>query len=107
MDFSQWTRQDFIDFDSRRNEVMKPTSAELEAQAIEQEQSRLSYINQKLSALGITRPSVITKDFVIGMLTQMKAEQFIGKDFSTWVDNQILIYGSIDDAFDDLVSRFL
>ena len=65
MDFSLWTRQDFIDFDTRRSIVMQPTQAEIDAQTLAQEQAKLAYINQKLSALGITRPAVITKDFVI------------------------------------------
>ena len=107
MDFSQWTRQDFLDFDTRRNEVMQPTLEELEAQAIEQEQVRLAHINKKLSVFGITRPTVITKDFVIDMLTQMKAEQFIGTEFSTWVDNQEILFGSLENAFDSLVLRYL
>lgn len=77
MDFTQWTRDDFLAFDARRQEVFHPTPEELEIQAIEQEKNRLEYINQRLSAIGISRPSVITKEFVIGMLTQMKAEQFI------------------------------
>lgn len=107
MDFSLWTRQNFLDFDAQRSLVMQPTQAELDTQAIEQEQARLMNINQKLSALGITRPSVITKDFVMWMLTELKAEQFIGDDFSTWVDNQEILFGSLETAFDDLVSRYL
>ena len=107
IDFSQWDRQDFLNFDKRRREATEPTQTELDAQKVQELLNRTNAINLKLSALGITRPSTITKDFVIGMLTQMNAEQFIGNDFSGWVDNQILIYGNIDDAFNDLVLRFL
>lgn len=107
MDFTLWQRQDFLDFDARRQEVMQPATEELEAQAIEQEQNKLAYINKKLSAIGITRPSVITKEFVIGMLTMMNAEQFIGNDFSGWIDNQIVLFWDLETAFDDLVFRYL
>jgi len=32
MDFSTWTRQDFLDFDARRTETMQPTPEETKAQ---------------------------------------------------------------------------
>lgn len=105
--FSLWTRQDFIDFDTRRSIVMQPTQAEIDAQILDQEQAKLAYINQKLSALGITRPSTITKEFVIWILTQLNAEQFIGNDFSGWVDNQEILFGSLETAFNELVLRYL
>lgn len=107
MDFSQWTREDYLAFELRKAEVMKPTQTELDLQKAQELTNRKNAINIKLSLLWITRPEVITKTFVIWMLTQMKAEQFIGTDFSGWVDNQILLFWDIETAFDDLVARFV
>ncbi len=107
MDFSQWTREDYMAFELRKAEVMKPTQTELDSKKAQELTNTKNAINIKLSLLWITRPEVITKTFVIWMLTQMKAEQFIGKNFSEWVDNQIILFGDIETAFDDLVSRFL
>lgn len=107
MDFSQWTREDYLAFELRKAEVMKPTQTELDLQKAQELTNRKNAINIKLSELWITRPEFITKEFVIWILTQMKAEQFIGKNFSEWVDNQIILFGDIETAFDDLVSRFL
>lgn len=107
MDFSQWTREDYLAFELRKAEVMKPTQTELDLQKAQELTNRKNAINIKLSELWITRPEFITKEFVIGMLTQIKAEQFIGNDFSEWVDNQIILFGDIETTFDDLVIRFL
>ena len=32
MDFTQWTRQDFIDFETRKQETFKPTQEEIQAE---------------------------------------------------------------------------
>jgi len=32
MDFTQWTRQNFIDFETRKQEVFKPTQEEIQAE---------------------------------------------------------------------------
>jgi hypothetical protein len=32
MDFTQWTRQNFIDFEARKQEVFKPTQEEIQAE---------------------------------------------------------------------------
>ena len=86
---------------------MQPTAEQIEADVIQAEQNRIANINSRLSVFGITRPETITKDFVLGILAQMHAEQFIWNDFSKWVDNQEILFGSLEKAFDDLVSRYL
>lgn len=105
--FSTFTKEDWIEFDRIKSLAFQPTEEELEAQRIEQEQNRLNTINYKLSNLWITRPEIITKEFVIWLLTQLNAEQFIWDDFETWVDNQVLLFWDIETAFNDLVIRYL
>ena len=105
--FSTFTREDWDEFDRIKNLPFQPTEEELEAQRLEQEQARINMINSKLTNLWITRPEVITKEFVIWLLTQLKAEQFIWDDFDWWIENQILLFGDIEKAFNDLVIRFL
>ena len=105
--FSTFTKEDWQEFDRIKNLPLQPTTEELEAQRLEQEQNRINMINSKLTNLWITRPEVITKEFVIWLLTQLKAEQFIWDDFDWWVDNQILLFWDIETAFNDLVIRFL
>lgn len=105
--FSTFTREDWQEFDRIKNLPFQPTEEELEAQKLEQEQNRMNTINSKLANIWITRPELITKEFVIWLLTQLNAEQFIWNDFDLWVDNQILLFWDLETAFDDLVIRFL
>lgn len=62
---------------------------------------------EKLANLGIEYPETLTKEFVIWLLTQLDAKVFIGDNYSKWVDDQIILFGSLEEAFDDLVVRFL
>lgn len=105
--FSLFTREDWQTFDNIRNIAFQPTQAEINLQIQEQELNRINTINSKLANLWITRPQIITKEFVLWLLTSMNAEQFIWKDFNGWIDNQTLLFGSLETSFDDLVIRFL
>lgn len=105
--FSTFTREDWQEFDRIKSLAFQPTQEELEAQRLEQEQARINTINSKLANLWITRPEVITKEFVIWLLTQLKAEQFIWSDFDWWITNQENLFWNLETAFDDLVIRFL
>lgn len=105
--FSTFTREDWQEFDRIKNLPFQPTEEELETQRLEQEQARLDAINSKLSNLWITRPEIITKEFIIWLLTSLNAQQFIWDDFDWWIENQILLFGDIETAFDDLIIRFL
>lgn len=105
--FSTFTKEDWIEFDKLKSKAFEPTLEELETQRIEQEQARMNMINSKLANLWITRPEVITKEFVIWLLTQLKAEQFIWNDFDKWIENQKSLFWDLETAFDDLVLRYL
>jgi len=105
--FTTFTKEDWIEFDRIKWLAFQPTEQELEAQRIKQEQDRINIINSKLANLWITRPEIITKEFVILLLTQLKAEQFIWDDFDTWTDNQTILFNDLETAFDELVIRFL
>jgi hypothetical protein len=106
-DFTTWTREDFLAFDARRNEVFQPTPEELEAQRAEYETARASAISEKISKYGIVRPETVTKEFVLQFLTAIDAQQFVGSDLEGWVDNQTVLFGNLDTAFDELVLRYL
>lgn len=105
--FSTFTREDWKQMEAIKNIAFQPTQEELEAQRLEQEQYKINAINQKLTNIWINRPQIITKEFVILLLTQLNAQQFIWDDFSWWVDNQILLFWDIETAFDDLVLKYL
>ena len=105
--FSTFTREDWNNFDNIRNLAFQPTQSEIDKQKIQQALYRKNEINSKLANLWIARPEIITKEFIIWLLTQMKAEQFIWDDFSWWIDNQILLFWDIETAFDELLLRFL
>ena len=64
-------------------------------------------INDKLSAIWITRPEIITKEFVLWLLEKLDAKQFVWEDLGKWIDNQIELFWSLELAFDDLVTRYL
>lgn len=105
--FSTFTKEDWIEFDRLKSKAFEPTLEEIETQRLEQEQARIELIKTKLSNLWITRPKVITKEYVIWLLTQLKAEQFIWDDFDKWVNSQEKLFGDLEIAFDDLVLRYL
>lgn len=105
--FSTFTKEDWIEFDKIKSKAFEPTLEEKEAQRLEQEQNRINTINSKLANLWITRPEVITKEFVIWLLTSLNAEQFIWDDFNKWIENQISLFGDLETSFDDLVLRYL
>ena len=71
------------------------------------EVDRKQLVLQKLSIFGITEYPTVTKEFVLQLLTTMDAKQFVGEDLDTWVDNQIELCGSLEEAFDELVIKFL
>ena len=105
--FSTFTKEDWIKFDELKGKAFEPTLEEIEIQRIEQEQARMELIKTKLANLWITKPEIITKEYVIWLLTSLNAQQFIWADFDKWIDNQISLFGDIETAFDDLVLRFL
>lgn len=105
--FTTFTKEDWQQMETIKNIAFQPTQEELEVQRLEQEQARKDLINSKLSNFWIIRPETITKEFVIWLLTQMQAEQFIWADFETFIDNQIALFWDLETAFDDLVIRFL
>ena len=105
--FSTFTKEDWIEFDRLKSKAFEPTLEEKEAQRLEQEQAKIELINSKLANLWITRPEVITKEFVIWLLTSLNAQQFIWDDFDKWVNSQEELFGDLETAFDDLVLRYL
>lgn len=105
--FSTFTREDWQEFDRIKSIAFQQKEEELEAQRLEQEQNILNTINSKLNNLWITRPETITKEFIIWLLTSLNAQQFIWDDFDWWIEDQILLFGDLETAFDDLVIRFL
>lgn len=107
MDFTTWTRQDFLAFDQRRSEVFQPTPEELEQQKAERDAYVKATVSAKLSAIGMQMPETITKDFAIEVLTAVNAKVFVGEDYSGWVDSQVAIFGDIETAFNQIILNYL
>ena len=108
MDFTTWTREDFLAFDARRQEVFTPTPEELEQQRLDHEQYMNDLVEQKLLAVGITLTEPITREFALQLLELINARQFIGEDLDKWVDSQIELFdGDLDKAFKQLVVNYL
>lgn len=105
--FSTFTKEDWIEFDKLKSKAFEPTLEELETQRLETQLNKKILIETKLANLWITRPEVITKEFVIWLLTSLNAEQFIWDDFNKWVENQKSLFWDLETAFDDLVLRYL
>ena len=107
IDFTTWTREDFTNFDTQRQLVMQPTPEEIAIQQALIEANNLAIITSKLSALWITKPDIITKEFVLWFLEAINAKQFVWEDLSGWVDNQIILFWDLETAFNELVIRYL
>lgn len=106
MDFTTWTRQDFIDFDNRRAEVFTPTTEELAQIEAENKQKKEAIVKQKLERIGYWSLEK-TKEAVIPFLYAINAQQFIWADVEKWVDNQILLYWDTETAFNEIIYNYL
>lgn len=53
MDFATWTKQDFIDFDAKREEVFAPTQIEIDAQKQKHKQDIIDKVQSILSVYNI------------------------------------------------------
>jgi len=105
--FSTFTKEDWIKFDELKSQAFEITLEEIETQRLQEIENKKIAIETKLANLWIVRPEIITKEYVIWLLTILNAEQYIWADFNKWVDNQISLFGDLETAFDDLVLRFL
>ncbi len=105
--FSTFTREDWQAMDTLRNTAFQPTQEEINTQSQQLQAQRTELIASKLALLWVTRPETITKEFALGFLTSINAEQFIWDDLSSWINDQEILFGDLDTAFDDLVIRYL
>lgn len=107
MDYTTWTRADWLAFDNARSKCFAPTTEEIEAQKKKAEEDRINAIQNELTSLGIDRPEHITKEWALWFLTMIDAKVFIGDDLSWWLDSQEILFWTLDNAFDDLILRYL
>ena len=101
--FSQFTREDWQEFDRLKQLAFQPTLEEIEKQKEEQEKQKQSLVNSKLKAIWIERPEVITKEFVLELLEMLNAKQWIWDDYNKFIDNQIILFWDLDTAFENLI----
>lgn len=105
MDFSTWTRQDFLDFDARRAETMQPTPEELKAQ----EELVNTQKNEKyasiLTSYWFEPDTKITPEFVKEFCTTVNAQEYIG-DIDKWVISQTELYGTLDNWFKNFILSY-
>jgi hypothetical protein len=40
-------------------------------------------------------------------LETINAKQFVGEDLNWWIDNQLVLFGDLETAFNELVIRYL
>lgn len=107
MDFSNWTREDFLAFDARRAEVFMPTQAELDVQAQQQAEFEAQQLQAKMTMLWLPTWTPITKELALHILQGMNAQQFIGENLEGWIDEQIELFGILDEAFKNFVIKYL
>ena len=53
-------------------------------------------INSKLQAIWVTKPTIITREFVLQLLNWIDAKQFIWEDYELFIDNQIILLDDRD-----------
>ena len=106
MDFTNWTRQDFIDFDNRRIEVFSPTPDEIAQRDYDNKQKKDAIVKQKLENIWYWNLEK-TKEAVVPFLYAINAQQFVWADIEKWVDNQILLYWDIETAFNEIIYNYL
>ena len=101
--FSEFTKEDWIEFDRIKSLPFQPTQEELEEQARQQEEQKQLVITSKLQAIWIERPEVITQEFVLQLLEAINAREFVWADLDKWINSQIELFWDIETAFNDLV----
>lgn len=107
IDFSTWTKEDFLAMEARREEVFALTTEEILASENQYKEKVKLAVTDKLANIWVTYPKVIDKSYVIEFLDNINAKQFVWADLEWWVDNQIYLFGDIESAFNDLVFRYL
>lgn len=105
MDFSNWSKQDFIDFDARRIQVFTPTPEEIAEQEAQEEARRLQKVQFVLSKVGLALPENVDKIFVLDFCERVDARQFVG-DVETFIDTQYAEFQDYKKGLITLINQY-
>lgn len=107
MDFSTWTRADFIAFDAARSKAFEPTpeeKAESEARSAAYCESKVSSV---LSKVGMDATAPRDRAFLLDFAARIDAKQFVGENVEAWVDAQIAQFPTTEETLRYFVARYL
>jgi hypothetical protein len=101
--FTTFTREDFKNLDKIRTDIFAPTQEEIEAEEARKEEEKINIITQKLAKYNIVPPVPFTREFMIWFLDKIDAKEFIWADYNKFIDDNIVLYWTMEKAFHALV----
>lgn len=107
IDFSDWTRADFLSFDSARAKAFELTPeerAENEARAAANREAKVSAL---LARAGMDTKAERDRAFLLDFAARIDAKQFVGENVEGWVDAQIAEFPTSKDALEHFIVRYL
>lgn len=107
MDFSTWTRADFLAFDAAKAKAFELTPeerAENEAKAADNREAKVSAV---LSKVGMDTAAARDRDFLLDFAARIDAKQFVGENVEGWVDAQISEFATPKEALEYFIVRYL
>jgi hypothetical protein len=107
MDFSNWTRADFIAFDEAKAKAFQPTQEEIDKSIAERkayEDGKLAYV---LSMFGLSMPEKVDMAFLLDFASRMDLKQYVGENWRRWIENQVSEVGDCEKTLRYFVVRYL
>lgn len=107
MEFSNWTKADFIAFDEARAKAFQPTTEEIEKSISDRkayEDGKLSYF---LSKFGLSIPEKVDMAFLLDFASKMDLKQYVGDNWKKWIENQVAEVGDCEKTLRYFVVRYL
>lgn len=112
-EIQEWTKEDFVAFEERKNEVFSMSEEENDRMIEEQKQIVRQIGVQILSTYNVTPPEVIRFNDGVQILEQIQASTYIGDDVQGFLAKMIDQYfigtssDDITDQFYDIVQKFI
>ena len=101
--FETFTREDFKNLDKIRGDIFAPTQGEIEEENIRKEEEKMEVVRIKLAKYNITPPVPFTREFMLWFLDIINAKAFIWDNYEKFIDDNTIIYWTMEKAFNNLV----
>lgn len=107
MDFSTWTRADFLAFDAARAKAFELTPEEMAENEARAAANREAKVSDLLAKVGMDTKAERDRAFLLDFAARIDAKQFVGENVEKWVDAQIAEFPTPKEALEHFIVRYL